>query len=266
MLSPDTIADVAQRLDRADAAREPLRHLSREVALTIADGYAVQREWLELKVARGGVLRGRKVGLTARAMQRANAIDEPDHGPLLDGMFLPCGGAVAAARFIAPRVEVELAFVLATPLAGPGVTREAALAATAYVTPAFEIIDARIEPTDRDTGAPRPVAETIADFASSAGVVLGEGRFAPSEVDPRWVGAILSKNGGIEDSGVAGFVLGHPAESVAWLANKLAADGLALAAGDVILSGSFTTPLPARTGDAFHADFGALGAISIAFT
>ena len=212
------------------------------------------------------MIRGRKIGLTSRAMQQASQITEPDFAPLMDDMFFAAGGDIPAARFIAPRVEVELAFVLARPLAGPDATRDDVLAATDYVTPAIEIIDARIEQFDRDTKAPRKVFDTIADFAANAGIVLGERRVRPQDVDLRWVGALLEKNGVIEETGLAAGVLDHPANGVAWLANKIAPYGETLAAGDVVLAGSFTRPVTAAAGDRFRVDYGPLGVVAFRFT
>ena len=139
------------------------------------------------------------------------------------------------------------------------------LAATDYVTPAIEIIDARIEQFDRDTKALRKVFDTIADFAANAGIVIGGRPVRPDEVDLRWVGAMLFKNGVIEETGLAAGVLDHPANGVAWLANKLAPYDEQLEAGDVVLGGSFTRPTPAVRGDIFHVDYGPLGAIAFRF-
>ena len=191
--------------------------------MTIEDGYAIQRAWLQLKLAEGRVVKGRKIGLTSRAMQQASQITEPDYAPLLDDMFFEAGGDIPVDRFIAPRVEVELAFVLGRPLQGPG--RDALRRAArrpSYVTPAVEIIDARIEQFDRETKAPRKVFDTIADFAANAGIVIGGRPVRPHDVDLRWVGALLYKNGVIEETGLAAAVLNHPGNGVAWLANKIA--------------------------------------------
>jgi 2-oxo-hept-3-ene-1,7-dioate hydratase len=197
-------------------------------------------------------------------MQQASQIDEPDFAPLLDDMFF-AAGAVPFDRFIAPRVEVELAFVLARPLRGPAVTLADVLAATEVVMPAVEIIDARIEQFDRETKAPRKVFDTIADFAANAGVVRGDVALRPDAVDLRWVGAILARNGVVEETGLAAGVLDHPGNGIAWLANKIAAYGEQLNAGDFVLAGSFTRPIAAVRGDVFHVDYGALGAIDFHF-
>ncbi|MGN6319325.1 2-oxo-hept-4-ene-1,7-dioate hydratase [Trinickia sp.] len=266
MLDPTTIRELAAKLDHAEKTRAQLRHFSAAYpSMTIEDGYAVQREWVKMKLAEGHVIKGRKIGLTSRAMQRASQISEPDYAPLLDSMFIECGQDVPANRFIAPRVEVELAFVLNKPLEGPGITLFDVLDATAYVTPAVEIIDARIEQFDRETRAPRKVVDTISDFAANAGIVLGGRPVRPMDVDLRWVGALLYKNGAVEESGLAAAVLNHPANGVAWLANKIAPYGERLDQGDVILSGSFTSPISASAGDTFHADYGPLGGIAFKF-
>jgi 2-oxo-hept-3-ene-1,7-dioate hydratase len=266
MLPPETIRALAQRLYEARKTRVQLRHFSREFpAMTIEDGYAIQREWVKLEMADGRTILGRKIGLTSRAMQLSSQITEPDYAPLMDDMFFDTGGDVPIQRFIAPRVEVELAFVLGRDLKGPGVTLFNVMQATDYATPALEIIDARIEQFDRDTKAPRKVFDTIADFAANAGIVLGGRPVKPDAIDLRWVGALLYKNAVIEESGVAAAVLNHPATGVAWLANKIAAYGEQLRAGDIVLSGSFTRPTTAARGDVLHADYGALGAISIRF-
>ena len=233
--------------------------------MSIADGYAVQRAWVALELADGRSVRGHKIGLTSRAMQLASQIDEPDFAPLMDDMFFDNGGDIAIDRFIAPRIEVELAFILGKPLQGPGATLFDVLSATDYVSPAIEIIDARIEQFDRDTKAPRKVFDTISDFAACAGIVLGGRPVRPMDVDLRWVGALLHKNGVIEETGLAAGVLNHPAMGVAWLANKLAAFGESLRAGEVVLAGSFTRPTTAVRGDALHADYGPLGSVSFRF-
>jgi len=266
MLPPDIIESLAHELYQARKSRTPLRHFSKRYpAMTVDDGYAIQRAWVKLEQADGRVIKGRKIGLTSRAMQLSSQIDEPDCAPLMDDMFIAQGGDIAINRFIAPRVEVELAFVLGRPLQGPGVTLFEVLAATDYVTPALEIIDARIEQFDRDTKAPRKVVDTISDFAANAGIVLGGRPVRPDAVDLRWVGAMLFKNGVIEETGLAAGVLNHPATGVAWLANKIAAHGEGLSAGDVVLAGSFTRPTTAVAGDNIHADYGPLGTVSFRF-
>ncbi len=263
MLPATTIDQLARELRAARTSRTPVRHFSQRFPeMTIDDGYAVQRAWVQLELADGRVVKGRKIGLTSRAMQQASQITEPDFAPLLDDMFFAAGSDIEASRFIAPRIEVELAFILGRPLKGPGVTLFDVLAATEYVSPAIEIIDSRIEQFDRETKAMRKVVDTISDFAANAGIVLGGRPVRPDAVDLRWVGALLHKNGVIEETGLAAGVLNHPATGVAWLANKIAPYDERLNAGDVVLAGSFTRPTSARAGDNFHVDYGPLGSVA----
>ena len=266
MFSEQLVEQLAAELQQAEQTRVQVEHFSKRFpAMTVADGYQVSRAWVRLKLAAGRVARGHKIGLTSRAMQQASQITEPDYGTLLDDMFIDEGSAIPAARFIAPRVEVELAFVLGRRLQGPSVTIFDVLDATAYVVPAIEIIDARIEQFDRHTRAMRKVFDTIADNAANAGIIPGGRPVKPDAVDLCWVSALLYKNGVIEESGVAAAVLSHPATGVAWLANKLAPWGEFLEKGEVVLGGSFTRPTNAAAGDTFHADYGPLGSIAFRF-
>jgi 2-oxo-hept-3-ene-1,7-dioate hydratase len=172
---------------------------------------------------------------------------------------------IPVQRFIAPRVEVELAFILKAPLQGPNITVAQVLDATEYVTPAIEIIDARIEQFDRHTKVMRKVFDTISDNAANAGIVLGGKRVGPREVDRPWCGAILRQNGVVEETGLAAGVQGDPAIGIAWLANKLAPWGETLLPGHIVLAGSFTRPVVAKAGDLFEADYGPLGCLKFKF-
>ena len=266
MLAPELIRQLAAELHESEKTRVQVEHFSkRHPGMTIEDGYAISREWVKAKIAEGRTVKGHKIGLTSRAMQLSSQIDEPDYGTLLDDMFFEQGGDIPFSRFIAPRVEVELAFKLGKRLKGPNVTIFDVLAATDYVVPAIGIIDARIEQFDRHSKQMRKVFDTIADNAANAGIVTGGRPVKPDAVDLRWVSALLYKNGVIEESGVAAAVLNHPATGVAWLANKLARWDEFLEAGEVVLGGSFTRPTTAVAGDTFHADYGPLGSISFRF-
>jgi 2-oxo-hept-3-ene-1,7-dioate hydratase len=260
------IERLARRLYEAEQNRTPIRQLSLDYpAMTIEDAYAVQRALVTLKIADGREIRGHKIGLTSKVMQRALSIDEPDYGALFDDMFFEDGGRVPANRFIRPRIEVELAFVLGQPLKGPGVTVFDVLRAAEFVVPALEVLDARVQMADPATGHLRTIVDTISDNAANAGLVLGGRVLRPMDVDLRWVAGVLMRNGVIEESGVAAAVLNHPANGVAWLANRLAPYGVGLERGEVIMSGSFTKPVHAEEGDTFVADFGPLGTVSVAF-
>ena len=266
MFTPETICQLAAELHASERSRVQVEHFSRRFpGMTIEDGYAVSRAWVQMKIAEGRRVRGHKIGLTSRAMQLSSQIDEPDYGTLLDDMFFE-PGELPTERFIAPRVEVELAFILKHKLEGADVSVDDVLAATEYVTPAIEIIDARIEQFDRDTRAPRKVFDTIADFAANAGIILGGRKMKPSEVDLPWVGAVLRQNGVVEETGLAAGVQGHPAIGVAWLTMKLQPWGECLEAGEVVLAGSFTRPALAKQGDRFSADYGPLGRFDFEFT
>lgn len=266
MLSEKTIAELALRLDAAEKTRTQIRQFSLEFPdMTIEDAYAVQRAWIDLKLEQGRRIKGHKIGLTSKAMQRSSNIAEPDYGVLLDDMFYESGANIPIERYIEPRVEVELAFVLAQRLTGPDCTLFDVLSATAYVVPAIEIIDARIERIDSETKVTRKVFDTISDNAADAGIVLGGRPFKPLDLDLRWVSALCYRNGEIEESGVAAAVLNHPGNGVAWLANKLHPHGVALEPGQVVLGGSFTAPVFAKRGDTFHVDYGPVGSVTMRF-
>jgi len=211
------------------------------------------------RVANGSRQIGHKIGLTSRAMQMASKITEPDYGHVLDHMLYRDGAQIPAGKFLKPRLEVELAFVMGEDLEGPGVQLYDVMRAAEFVVPALEIIDYRTE-------VPRAITDTIADNAASGGIVVGGRMIRPFDVDIRWVGATLSKNGIIEESGVSAAIMGHPAAGVAWLVNKLYRVGNKLRKGEIILAGSFTRPVDIVKGDVIHADFGPLGAIGVSFT
>jgi 2-oxo-hept-3-ene-1,7-dioate hydratase len=265
MFTPDRIQQLANELHESERTRVQVEHFSRRFpGMTVEDGYAVSRAWVAMKIAEGRQVRGHKIGLTSRAMQISSQIDEPDYGTLLDDMFF-APGDIPTDRFIAPRVEVELAFILKRDLQGANVEVGDVLAATDYVTPAIEIIDARIEQFDRHTKVMRKVQDTISDNAANAGIILGGHQVHPKEVDLPWCGAILRQNGAVEETGLAAGVQGHPAVGVAWLARKLAPWGEGLKAGEVVLAGSFTRPVAAKKGDLFDADYGPLGRFEFRF-
>ena len=265
MLSQDLIATLAHELNESEKTRVQVEHFSKRFpGMTLEDGYAISRTWTKMKIAQGRRMIGHKIGLTSRAMQQASQIDEPDYGTLLDDMRC-APGDIPTDRFIAPRVEVELAFVLRRRLEGANVNREDVLRATDYVQPAIEIIDARIEQFDRHSKAMRKVQDTISDNAANAGIVLGGRQLDPKELDLPWCGAILRQNGVVEETGLAAGVQGHPAIGVAWLAMKLAPWGECLEAGEIVLAGSFTRPVAAKRGDLFDADYGRLGRFEFSF-
>lgn len=266
MLDASVIQQCAARLDAAERSRQQVRQFSLEhPEITIEDAYAIQRAWVDMKIKDGRKLVGHKIGLTSRAMQVSSNITEPDYGALLDDMLFDEGTDIPFERFIVPRVEVELAFILGKPLKGPNCTVFDVLDATEYVIPALEIIDARIHQVDPDTKVTRKVFDTISDNAANGGVVMGGRPIRPHDMDLRRVPAILYRNGVIEESGVSAAVLNHPAKGVAWLANKLAPYDVTLQPGQIILGGSFTRPVAANPGDSFHVDYDQLGSIACRF-
>jgi 2-oxo-hept-3-ene-1,7-dioate hydratase len=259
MLSESDRKHAAQLLITAEAERTPVTQLSKTWPdITIEDAYAIQNEVIRHKIAAGAKVIGHKIGLTSKAMQQSSQIDEPDYGHLLDYMLLHDGVKIPHANYCVPRVEVELAFVLAKPLKGPGVGLVDVLRATEYVVPALELIDARVQ-------NPRKIFDTVADNAAAAGIVVGGRPVHPNDVDLRWVGGIMYRNSEIEETGLAAGVLGHPAMGIAWLANKVGRFGMTLDAGNIMLSGSFTRPVWAGKGDTIHGDFGPLGSVSAQF-
>jgi 2-oxo-hept-3-ene-1,7-dioate hydratase len=258
-ISDPECARIAHSLAAAEERRVAIPQISvDQPRATLADAYAIQGHWLALKQAAGYRRIGRKIGLTSRAMQMASKIDEPDYGFLTSDMLYRDGDEIPAGRFMSPRLEIELAFVLGRPLRGPLVHVHDVLRATEYVTPALEIIDYR-------THVPRAIVDTTADNAAAGAIVVGGRTIRPHDVDIRWIGATLSKNGVIEESGVSAAVMGHPAAGIVWLCNKLALLDDGLEAGEVILAGAFARPVSISPGDVVHADFGALGAIGVSF-
>lgn len=265
-LTQDQVRDLAVRLFEAEQTRVQTPVLSQNHPdADMDDAYAVQAEVIRLKLADGRFAKGWKIGLTSKAMQYALNIDIPDSGVLLDDMFFPDSAAIPAGRFIQPRVEAEIAFVMKSPLTGPNVTIIDVLNATDYVVPSLEILDTRVQRVDKQTGKARTIFDTVADNAANAGIVTGGRPMRPDAIDLRWVGAIVSRNGQVEETGLGAGVLNHPAAGIAWLANRLSNYGGAIKAGETVLSGSFIRPVEARNGDTIIADFGPMGTVSVYF-
>ena len=267
-LDQATLSQAAERLEQAERTGVACRQFSLDHPdMTIDDAYAIQHAWMQLKLRNGRTVKGHKIGLTSKAMQRAVNIAEPDYGTLLDDMFYRDGAVIPSERFLQLKIEAELAFVLARPLSGPDCTLFDVLDATAYVTPALEILDARIQRIDPETERTRAVFDTISDNAANAALVLGGRPFKPAIVDAdmRRIGAIVSRNGEVEETGLAAGVLNHPGYGVAWLANRLHRFGVTLEAGQVILAGSFIRPIEVAKGDTIVADYGEFGTVSCHF-
>lgn len=254
------IKDLAQILIEAERNRKPIPPLTEtDPDISVEEAYQIQLRIIALKKASGQVVVGKKIGLTSLSMQTMLGVKEPDYGHILNEMVVREGEKINLSELIAPRLEGEIAFILAEDISGPGVTISEVLRCTQGVIPALEIIDSRI----RDWKIKLP--DTVADNASSARVVLGGKITSLFNLDLRTVGMVLEKNGEIMATAAGAAVLGHPAQAVAWLANKLATYGLNLKKGEIILSGSLTAALPIGPGDFFRADFGPLGDVKIKF-
>jgi 2-oxo-hept-3-ene-1,7-dioate hydratase len=266
MLSQDEIQAAAESLDQAERTRVQTGLLSlKHPQMTMDDSYAVQSAWVQQKIAGGRKPIGWKIGLTSKAMQYALNINIPDSGVLFDNMIFEDGATVPADRFIQPRIEAEIAFVMKAPLKGPNVSIFDVLNATDYVTPALEILDTRILRVDPETKKARTIVDTISDNAANAGIVTGGRAVRPDKIDMRWMGAIVSRNAEVEETGLGAGVLNQPARGIAWLANRLSQYGDGIEAGQIVLAGSFIRPIEARHGDTINADFGPYGSVSLFF-
>ncbi len=265
-LTRDQIEAEAALLDRAEGTATQVRQTTSVYPdMTIDEAYQVQAAWLQRKIQRDEQLVGHKIGLTSRAMQAAMNIATPDSGFLTRDMVFPPDSTIRASRFCDPKLEIELAFVLAADLAGADLSIVDVLDATDYVRPAVELIAARSFRTDPETGRTRTVIDTISDNAADAGIVCGANPVGPREIDLRWIGALGYRNGNIEETGIAAGVLDHPAAGIAWLARRYHEQGLTLETGQTILAGSFTRPIDIRPGDEFRFDFGPLGSFELGF-
>jgi 2-oxo-hept-3-ene-1,7-dioate hydratase len=257
-MTPEEISSAAAMLHEAEKTGRQCGLLSlRHPGMTLHEAYAVQAALVARKRAAGARVIGWKIGLTSRAMQQALQIDTPDSGVLLDDMLFADGATVPAGRFIQPRIEAEIAFVTKAPLAGAGVTRDDVLAATDYVCPSLEILDTRILRADPASGKARIITDTVSDNAANAGVVLGVQRHA--------VGAIVTRDGVVEETGLGAGVLNDPVLGILWLVHRLAQFGAGIEAGQILLSGSFIRPIEAPPGSHFHADFGSFGEVALQF-
>ncbi|MBV0911785.1 2-oxo-hept-4-ene-1,7-dioate hydratase [Anianabacter salinae] len=265
-MTPEEHAAAGAALFEAEQTRRQIGLLSVKCpGMTLDDAYAVQAEFVRRRLIAGRKVIGWKIGLTSRAMQDALKIDTPDSGVLFDDMLFRSGDTVPAGRFIQPRVEAEIAFVMKAPLKGADVTREDVLAATDYIAPSLEILDTRILRADPGTGVARRITDTISDNAANAGIVLGDGRFDPAATDMRWMGAIVKRGGVVEETGLGAGVLDDPATGIVWLVRRLAQYGDGIEAGQVVLSGSFIRPIEAPQGADIDADFGRFGNVTIRF-
>jgi len=255
-----TLADYAKELLNAEETRKEVSPLTeRDPSLTVEDAYQIQLETVKLKNEQGRTVIGKKVGLTSVAMQKMLNVDEPDYGHLFDDMQIENASTIDTADMIAPKVEAEIGFILSEDLVGPNVTYLDVLMATKYVVPTLEIIDSRI------VDWKIKLIDTVADNGSSAKVVLGDRQTGLENTDLRAAGMALYKNEELIATGSGAAALGHPAEAVAWLANKLHEFGITLKKDELILPGALSGAMAVTAGDNVKADFGSLGSVSVTF-
>jgi 2-keto-4-pentenoate hydratase len=260
MLGVEIRDELAAELAQAERSREPIAPLTAAYPdLDVVDAYEIQLINIRQRVAEGARVVGHKVGLSSKAMQHMMGVDEPDYGHLLDEMQVFEDTPVKAGRYLYPRVEVEVGFILSADLPGAGCTEADVLAATEALVPSIELIDSRI--TDWKIA----LCDTIADNASSAGFVLGEARVSPRDLDLKTIDAVLTRNGEVVAEGRSDAVLGNPVTSVSWLARKVESFGVRLRKGDIVLSGSCTRAIDVRAGDNFVAEFAGLGSVRLSF-
>ena len=265
-LSITQIETAATSLFNAEASGTQIGLISQQhPSMTLDDAYAIQKSLMEKSLANGKKIIGWKIGLTSKAMRSVLKIDTPDSGVLLNDMLFENGCRIPATRFIEPRIEAEIAFVMKSPLAGESVTRNDVIAATDYVVAAIEILDTRIIRRDNNTGEIRKITDTISDNAANAGIVLGNEKHAIDSVDLRWVGAVVSKNNEVEETGLGAGVLNDPVTGIVWLAQRMAEYGQRIEAGQVILSGSFIRPVECPSGSFIEADFNQFGRVEMHF-
>ncbi len=254
--------EAAEALFKAELTREWMEPITLTYdGADIEDAYAIGQYVTEAKVQAGRIVKGHKVGLTSKAMRSVTGATEPDYGTIFDNWFLDEGTKVSMSTMNRPLVEIELVFVLGAPLGGPDVNALDVIDATAYVVPAIEVVDSRFS----KRGKPG-VIDSIADAASCGFIMVGGNPASLSDIDVRYVGGALYKNGEVEESGTAAAVMGNPINSVAWLARKLHEFGVTMDPGHSVLSGSFIRAHPMEIGDTFVADFGPLGQISFGIT
>ena len=265
MLDSTQRATAAELLWAAERDLAPVDPLTETFpGIDVVDAYEIQLINIRRKLAAGARVRGHKVGLSSPVMQQMMGVDEPDYGHLLDSMVLSQDTPIAAGRYCYPRIEVEIGYVLGAPLPGAGCTEEDVLAATEYIVPSLELIDSRI------SNWQIKLPDTIADNASSAGVILGEARRTPAELAERGVDlanidAVLYCGDQEVARGNTSAVLGNPTWCVAWLARTVAGFGVKLEAGHLIIPGSCTRAIDAKPGSAFRAEFAGLGTVTAEF-
>jgi 2-keto-4-pentenoate hydratase len=245
-----SVAAVAERLDAAWRSGVPIAPISESDGVgDAATAYAIQSQWTQMRLARGERIAGRKIGLTSKAIQQQLGVDEPDYGALWQSSFYAARDGMVempARDFMQPRLEGEVAFLIGQPLQGPGITAADVLAAAEACALGIEIVASRIADWKIK------LADTIADNASFGGFALGPWDKRMKQADLAALELRIEHNGVPAGQGLGAAVLGNPANSTAWLVNKLGVFGVGLAPGDVVISGAITKMLPVKAGDRFE--------------
>jgi 2-oxo-3-hexenedioate decarboxylase len=243
MLDDTTIETLAACVDDAAREAEPIKMLSADIdGIDFEQAYRVQRASIRRRLDRGERLVGMKMGLTSRAKMEQVGVHEPIYGHLTDAMILDDGAAISIADHVHPRVEPELAFVLADDLRGP-ITTAQALEAVEGVCAALEIIDSRYKNFEFT------LPDVVADNASSSRFVLGSEMRSPDELELGNLGMAMSVGGEVRQIGSSAAIYEHPARSLAALANMLADVGESLSAGMIVLAGGATAAEHLEAGD-----------------
>jgi 2-keto-4-pentenoate hydratase len=256
----EKIKDAAMEIYEAEKNQQPINPFTdSDKTISVSDAYQIQLNYVEERIRNGATIKGKKIGLTSKAMQEMLGVDRPDYGHILDDMIFSEGTPIDADRYIAPRVEFEIAFVLKQSLKGPGITLDDVKQAIDYAVPAAELIDSRI----RDWKI--KFEDTVADNGSSAGAVFGKGKKRLEDLDLPNVEMTVYQNGEFLDKATGAAVMGNPLEAVVWLANALGEYDITLNAGEVILAGALAKAVPVQNGDIFKAEFAGLGTVTIEF-
>jgi 2-oxopent-4-enoate/cis-2-oxohex-4-enoate hydratase len=260
-VTPDRIRFYGDELYAALVGRTTVMPLvDREPDITIEDAYRIQQQMIARRLAAGETIVGKKIGVTSKVVQAMVGVDRPDFGQLTSGMAYEEGEDLPLGGLIQPKAEAEVAFVLKRDLKGPGVTATDVIFATDYVAPCFEIVDSRI------TDWKIKIQDTIADNASCGVYVIGKARKKPTALDLTLAGMVLERNGELFSTAAGAAVQGGPVNAVVWLANTLGALGIPFLAGEVILSGSQSTLIPAMAGDMLKCTVGGLGSCEVRFS
>jgi 2-keto-4-pentenoate hydratase len=255
VVDPGAKARLLYDARRTRVAIEPFT--DEDPTLGMADGYAVQRELVDLILADGDTIVGHKVGLTSKPMQRMIGVDTPDYAPVLGSTIYGDGDEISLSSFIQPKIEAEIVAVMGQELRGPGVTVADVVRAVEGVSASMEIVDSRFADWRIK------LADTVADLASNGAAAISSRVVPLAEVDTRLVGMVLTKDGELVDTGAGAAALGDPLGVVAWLANTLGEHGVALEPGHLVMTGALHAACPMEAGDVFRAEFDRLGSVTV---